>query len=484
MSFQLISNIQSGESVSRSVAVSAELPETIEKLLNGHSERIHSCIQKSDGVHFCYHIVDKWHVLSAVLRDSGSQIRMHHMALTEEEVAALQKNTSRPTPAGVIQALLSFGFWKTQGEIPTAPLTEPRMSASHLPDASTQHYWKHLTGHKGNAMVLLTPPYLGKSLICTPQHITQVDILHMLHESMWLTASRGWGKTFRTFFSGRASDFDAVDIATTYLNSRQVNDYRLSQHHVPILTLTSDMNVKEQEADTRSSLVPAMAPHPAPPTTQQTAIAQPTSPAEPYKYVEAPDYETFDIKPPSNKQVRSLQYIGGLLVLTTLVYVIVSNYVDFAAEPIDTEELTTHAEQKSIHMFVDTIRSGKYSEEGFRRIKATLQTDEHPRHAILAESIGRLTQSVHRAEGHADNLLYLLTQASVLELTPDELWAYYLRLATRDYPTAEWITHNTTPAAIQGWKNIFKKYPQLKQSAQNNKELKPYIAPIIQKISL
>ncbi len=466
---------------SRSAAASAEIPKTLEQRLKALGTAVYGSMQSSDELHFCYHIVDKWHVLSAVKQDSEAVCRMHHMALTEEEVSALQKNNSRPTPAGVMLALHAFRFWQVTDSLPTGPLTEPRMTASHLPDASTQDHWKRFTGHKSNAMVLLTPPYLGKVLISLHPHITNETLLHLLHESMWLSASRGWGKSFRTFFSGKITDFDYADIAATPAHSAQDNEFRLSQHHVPILTLTSEMRQKETESDTRSSLILTSPPNPAPPVIPQKS---PEFTPEPYRYVEAQDYETFDIKPPVSSQIRGLKYIVGLLALTTIVYVIVSNYVDFASAPLSSEELTTQEEQHAVRMFADAIRQGHPSEEQLQRIKATLQTDIHPRHAILAECIGLLTQGAQRADGHADNLLYLLTHASVLELPPADLWNCYLRAATRAYPATEWIALNTTPADIQGWQTIFKKYPQLKQTAQQDKLLRHYMMPIIQQSAL
>ena len=477
MSYQLISSMGKNEVYPRSMVSSAEIPKTLEQLLKELGVAVCNSITGSDELHFCYHIVDKWHILSAVKQDSAGVCRMHHMALMEEEVAALQKNNSRPTPAGVMQALLSFGFWRVNEELPDSPLREPRMTASHLPDASTQNYWKQFTGHKSNAMVLLTPPYLGKTLINIQPHVTQEDLLHLLHESMWLSASRGWGKTFRTFFSGKITDFDFADIAVTPINSAQCNEFRLAQHHVPILTLTSEMRQKETDADTRSSLILTSPPNPAPPIVRQKA---PEFAAEPYRYVEAQDYETFDIKPPLSPHVRGLKYIVGLLTLTTIVYVIVSNYVDFASAPLSSEGLTTQEEQYAVHRFADTIRKGHYTEEQLQKIKATLQTDTHPRHAILAECIGLLTQGALRADGHADNLLYLLTHASVLEMTPADLWNCYLKIATKAYPATEWIALNTSPADIQVWQTIFKKYPQLKQAAQQDKLLRHYMTPVIQ----
>ena len=94
-----------------------------------------------------------------------------------------------------------------------------------------------------------------------------------------------------------------------------------------------------------------------------------------------------------------------------------------------------------------------------------------------------LLASAHKAEGHPDNLLYLLTHATMLELKPEELCHYYLITATRDYPAEEWVQLNSDTTVLHGWKKLFKKYPQLKQAVSNDRRLQHHMRPIIRQLA-
>lgn len=466
------------------LAVSDDMPENLQSLLQEFCKTLSVKVPRVAQTHFYYHIMVQHHVLSAMSYQDASGVRIHHLVLTEEEVIALQKNSSRPTPAGIIETLYSVDFWQTSSSSPTSSPQEPKVSASQLPDASTQECWKLYTGHKRNATALLAPPYLGKCLMSISPELTNAKALRLLHESTWLSASRGWGKCFSSFFSGSVTDFDAVDIAVTCTNSAEEDSFRLAAHPIPILVINNNLSILEEDSGTRSSFVRSGALLVMPQAEQrQTPMAAPSFTPEPYKYTEAQDYETFDVKPPIGSHARWLRYIGGLLGLTVLVYVVVSNYVDFASAPVSDEVLTTQEEQRAVHEFAAIVRQSQPAEPQLQRLKASLLPSMHPRHAILAECIDLLLASAHKAEGHPDNLLYLLTHATMLDLKPEELCHYYLITATRDYPAEEWVQLNSDTTVLHGWKNLFKKYPQLKQAVSNDRRLQHHMRPIIRQLA-
>lgn len=467
MSYQLIS--AGGENgQAKTLDVSPGVETEIVSSLTSLSNTICGITAGSATVHFCYHIVAGYHVLTAF------SSKIHHLILTPEEVDALQKNSTRPTPAGIIAALNNIRFWQHSAESSNdiAP-GEPRMTASQLPDASTQQVWKELTGHKSNATLLLTPPYNGACILALPQHLSVHQLLLLLNESMWLTASRGWGRTFRTFATAKNEPVEA-ELTAAPIGSTE------SDSPIPVLTLKSNMTAPAVPPAPQSSIVnPGSVT--APPSPEQTPPAQaPTFTAEPYKYTEAPDYETFDIRPPLSRRVRSLRYIAGLLLLTFVVYSFVSNYVDIAAEPVNDAEVMNTASHLPIQEFAAIVHKGKPADEQLCRLQKMINPDESEAHKILFESIGVLTGDINEAEGHADNLLYLLTHARELTLSETELCKYYLMLATQSYPHDEWIAHNTTAAALRRWHVLFKKFPKIKAALNKDAELQLHLTPIIQ----
>ena len=160
------------------------------------------------GPQFSYHILDhagkSWHVLSCV-QPAGADYSgrachiAHHLVLTPEEVEAALADEQRPTPAGVALALLNNGFWKGEWKSEPAYLTgEPELRPGDMPAADAQPTWKLLTGHKANARAFFTHPYDRECLITLPPGTPVQQALGLLHESDWLTQTRGWGASYTT----------------------------------------------------------------------------------------------------------------------------------------------------------------------------------------------------------------------------------------------------------------------------------------------
>lgn len=489
MSYQLISGY-SGQTPNEEAAVlsilsaSDGMPAPLSDYLCELSKELASSLTCSQEPQFCYHIANSHHILSAAVKTETKSGVIHHLVLTADEVAGMQRNAMRPTPAGLILALDTLNLWHTSSAatIPPRP-EEPKLTASHLPDATNQQTWKKLTGHKSNVTTLLQPPYNGKCLICTPEHITNKNRLRLIHESMWLTTTRGWGKTFHCFSSAIAGAFKTVEISCATMGSPEEETHRQKETDIPVLTILSSLlptpadKLRSDTADIRPSTWQVSTPRQAP--AEHNTGKEKTITAAPYKYTEAPDYETFDVATPQNRQSRWLKHIAGLFALTTLVYLIVGNYVDFATSTVEDLTLTTTDEQAALHEFAAIIRKGQAADEQLLRLKGTLTPATQPGHEFLFESINLLVSDVYKTEGHQDNLHYLLSHAEVLELQPEELSRYYLLQATRNYPPEEWIAHNTEPGALQGWAKLFAKFPDIKNPLLKDKNLQRYILPII-----
>lgn len=467
------------------LAESAAIPETLEAQLCRLSQAIKDSIAVSSERYFSYHIIESHHILSVAAKRAEEDCVIHHMALTTEEVFSLQKNNTRPTPAGLIAAIDSVGLWKTGADAALcSTLVTPKLTASHIPDASTQQTWKTLTGHKGNATQLLQPPYNAKCLICTPDYFSAEQLLLLIHESTWLTSARGWGKTFRTYIGRQVDNLCKVEITRTYIGSQEIDLHRTYAADIPVLTITSDMRPRIQQLSGENSEVIPVGGHGTIPN--RDAISSPypyqQNVPEPYKYTEAPDYETFDIAEPLPPRIRWIRYIVGLFILSAIVYIIVSNYVDIASDtPCDTA-LAPDSEQLPLNEFASIIRRGHDADEQLIRLKSSIDPSLSIKHHILNQSIDFLVSGINKTDGHQDHLLYLLTHAGILGVTHEEVCLYYLSQAIRNYPVDEWRTYNTDAVSLKGWAKIFRDFPKTVGVITKDEQLQPYMAPILNAI--
>jgi len=245
--------------------------------------------------------------------DKAENRVIHALLLSQEEVEVLRANAARPTPAGIMLALESKLFWRT--ELPDSATeldTEPTMTASALPNASTQVLWKRYTGHKGNARALFTPPYDRECMLVFPQGMRQEEVLGLLNESDWLTADRGWGHTFTTSGTSLSQPNDTSRIAIPEAYPRHLVSAWASipvLHIAPDLLLEAPGQVPVSQKDERHA--------------EHTPI--------PYHYDESDDNDTYPYtRPPLARFQRLLIIIGGLLLLSFCVNLLVYGKVDDA----------------------------------------------------------------------------------------------------------------------------------------------------------
>ncbi len=286
------------------------------------------------GPQYSYHILDcagaTYHVLSSV-QSAGADYTgrechiAHHLALHREEVDSLRSSKSRPTPASIILALKNDGFWMSSWEQSPHLITqEPRLSTDQLPDIERQARWKKLTKHKSNARALITPPYEHDCLIMMEEGASSEDVLVLLAESDWLSATRGWGCTFTSCGWARDTFAKTQRIAIVEGSPMEGKARRTGR---PILKVDDQLILPEygQGAGTNSSIIPDRSPtgisFAAPVLARRQTLIDPAPVSNPiishipYQYREPTDEEVFIIKP----KTSTLYRVVSILLLVSLV---------------------------------------------------------------------------------------------------------------------------------------------------------------------
>lgn len=424
-----------------------------------------------------FHILSCTHYHTA---DNGYTTRL--LALTEDEVQALRRNASRPTPAGVIVALGKIGVWDADNEDVE---TEPRLTAAALPDASVQPTWKQLSGHKGNAKAFFVYPYDRECIITVPRGTSTEDILKLCHESDWLTSSRGWGKTFTTHGSEQDTHQEFTRIFTT--PGSKIEKDAIARA-ATILTINDEL-VITQENDT----VPVSAPLGVNTHHQPIVFAPPpthtSAPAIPYKYTETPDEDVFNILPKPKKWVRLAFVLGGLGVIWCASSLVSGIFIDDAGE-ITGQIITKINEQEDIQLLSE-LASAPYSPNSTARkldqleshLRALPPTEKPIRkRELLRECVQLLRCASTDAHGHPSNMSRLIECAEALDISPDGLCRLYLNEAIHDRPLEEWQS-NTSNTEFQGWMHLLSQWSYIKPLLQEEK-FYPYMADVLDKNSV
>lgn len=478
MSYQLIYTsaahlLDSGGSGYGVVACSGSLPRALSRKLIELSEYKEPAEQGITGPQYSYRVLDcsgtLFHILSCV-QNAGADYSQrschiaHHLALTYDEVQALRRNAARPTPAGIILALRKASFWcsRWEGE-PQVIEAEPRLTASALPDATTQATWKVMTGHKSNARVFFTPPYDKESLAIFPKGTRAEDILLLLNESDWLSATRGWGRTFTTY--GTAGD--------TYAETQRicaavgsVLEQRAAFTRKPVVTISLSMTLPDQQdfAPESEPLGSGVA----------KAILQPPALAAgaegashiPYKYIESPDEESFDTPPPRSPMLRWGFYLAALAVLAGGVYALTSTKVDDAGK-VAGKIIINQLHPSEARVLLDDMLHEPYSAERVSRqldkLEARLSSAVtsgalEPREQLMLDCVSILRHASLDNHGHAANLRRLAENAPLLQEDADELCQLYMHEATHDRPVEEWLLA-VTPMERAGWGELVRDFP-------------------------
>lgn len=480
MSYQLVSlcSVESESNTSYKVlAQSADIPEPLLHKLRGGA-----CSMPHPAPNYHYHIVQlqggaNYHILTALSPLNEQQCLEHSLVLTAEEVSAMQKNASRPTPAGLCLALNNIDFWYRKpiaAPYPQYIEGTPKLTASSIPDASTQDTWKRMTGHKSNVKSLVSASYAAKCALKMPRESSAQDALLLLHESMWLTNYRGWGKSFST------TAYTAADIVVVY-TEQELETAQAIDASSTVLKISSDMEYTEYEQAESEVCAPGICPPPGT-STPPFSATQSEPYAEPYKYVEAPDYETFDIDSPEHPNIRSSKYIVALFILSLLVYVSVSNFVDFASDDVPESVPDSEITSYSYGRFAEIIANGTTSDDDFHKLEALLKRHESPEHELLIECIHRLDKADTMTSGHAEELQLLLRQSDSLGVSDNMLSTYYMKRVLQEYPLDEWVLNNTGHHALQTWSKLFKAYPQLPGVFMQEPAIRAHMQPIIKAV--
>jgi len=489
MSFQLIYTsaahlLDSDASGYGIVARSPSLPRNLLNKLIELSEYKEPADAGIVGPQYSYRALDcsgtLFHVLSCV-QDAGADYTRrrchiaHHLALTYDEVQALRRNVSRPTPAGVALALKRAAFWLPcwEGE-PRYIESEPRLTAASLPDAATQATWKAMTGHKSNARAFFTPPYDRACLIVAPRNTRSEDLLLLINESDWLSAARGWGRTFTTY-GVQGDSFSETQRICVAVGSDL--EQRTAFKNKPILRIGPALALPDSREDSDpessplgsgiSKAVRASDPSSLPPAPTPSGHL-------PYKYVESPDEETFDAPPPRNQLLKASCYLAGLLALAGGLYALISAKVDdvgVAAGKIIVSNLHTEktpAVESSLSLLQD-LAAAPYSAEKTLRVLDKLEakqeaaaaaTEPDAQAQLLADCTSILRHASIDSQGHAANLHRLGECAVQLGMDANALCRLYMHEATHDRPLEDWA-HAITPEEAEGWNKLLQESPEM-----------------------
>lgn len=421
-----------------------------------------------------------FHVLSSLRIEAIShdecEFTAHHLALTHDEVQALRRNASRPTPAGVMLALCNIGLWCTSGAANRFGYIddEPRLTAAALPEAELQPVWKLLTGHKNNARAFFTPPYDRSCLVTVPADMSSREVLHLLHESDWLSASRGWGRTFTTLagpYSGQ-QDYQRTFLAPG--TKAPTNDKR------PLLPISDELELSYNA----SPLPLTSAPPPGTPHRHQVSAISAVNNTTylPYKYTETPDEDIYDIMPQPNKLVRWVCYLGGAALLWLSISLISGLMMDDAVEI--TGNIITRINTGEDALLLSRLASSSYSHESTERhlskFEARLRNlpanDESQSRSQLLECVQLLRHASHSHQGHPAGLRQLRACAQALQLREEDLCKLYMNEAIYNCTPEEWHQSLNDSEKVE-WQLLLKDFPTMAEWL-TEPPFYPYLRPI------
>ncbi len=427
---------------------------------------LHACriAGKDDSpLRFLYRIVSVetgiYHILSCA---AGCGI--HNLILTPTEVTHLRRNANRPTPAGIMLALQTAGFWKPEISTPSLHCEEPRLAASALPEADFQVTWKKITGHKNNARVFLTAPYNKDCLILTPDAWEADTILQLLHESDWLSSLRGWGRTFTTRVQLGDSFEEMERIFLTHDDCDSPFFHELIQR-APLLKLTGTFDL-QNEQETEAPVAPTKAPDYAEARTQTSKSAPECH--IPYIYLESPDEDMYDINPRSHPLLRWSLYIAALALLGMGVHFMVSETADHAGE-VTRKAIEAIAPEDDL-LQLRELSKLPYSPDSITRkldkiyahlTAAPVTTDSHSNEDIL-EIVSILKYATTDTSGHALNIRRLRECAHELKIDANALSRLYLNEATHDCSVQDW-EKQLTATEIENWQQLLHETPELRE---------------------
>ena len=191
------------------VARSETMPAALVRLLIELSEFKEPAEQGICGPQFSYRVEEchntLYHIFTSV-RPAGADYSKrschiaHHLALRTEEMHALCRGATPPTPAGILLSLELRRYWVHRWQQEPEYIADSTMPPLwESPAASNFPTWLIFTGSGENACAFQTPPFHQGCLVTVPQKTQARDILRLLHESYSLSPTLGWGISFCTY---------------------------------------------------------------------------------------------------------------------------------------------------------------------------------------------------------------------------------------------------------------------------------------------
>ncbi len=433
--------------VARSAGMPRQLVERLAELCRGHEDVAEplGCALYTYRVLSCR--AEEYHVLSC-LRDAGPDYSgrrchiAHHLALTAEEVQALRRNAARPTPPGLILALQRTGFWLEQWQGEARLLeSEPKLTAATLPDASVQQAWKEMSGHKGNARSFYTPPYEQECLVVLPDDTTPGQCLQLLHESDWLSANRGWGRSFCT-----PGCTDEAGIQRVCIRHAASQKTPLRRGGRAVLRVDHSLE-----------LPPATE---APPQGGESATVPPLC-GLPYRYVESADEDMFARPAKHRPRRRTAACLAALALLAVGMYFGASDQADELGSAA--RDTMRHFSARENLGELHNLLAAPYSAETTPARLEQLRARSAAEAADGASALNRCLDTLCLAGSSPGKLAAcpaeLAACAGELELPQAELLRLALLLATQDRDVAQW-QQMLTPEARAAWRETLAAMPQ------------------------
>lgn len=488
MSYQLIYHRPSEHLLTTTsagtVARSRTIPRALEQSLIELTHSLYTGAQITPGLYYSYLKIENdsapIHVLSSHQFDTEQGYTVHHLAMTYDEVQVLRRNASRPTPAGLILALRNIGLWCTHSATERFPYIddEPRLTAAALPEADNQPTWEKFTGNKSNARCFFTSPYDRDCVVTVPADATPQEVLMLLHESDWLSSTRGWDKTFTTLVS---SNIDKLHCNRIILHQTAPPPGSLtwlphSQQLTinPQLVLGCAITNAQQSAQSATVL---------PPRKHGSRATESTATSHlPYKYTETPDVEVFKVLPPPNKWLRWACYLVGTAALWSSFSLISGLMMDEAGEltgdiitQINTEEdaLLLSRLAASTYSYESTARHLDKFEARLRNLPASGQNNSR---VTLLECVRLLRAAAETHSNHPDNLQKLSECAHTLKLNAGDLCRLYMHESIQSYGVHDWSAQAGN-AEREAWQIFLNNHPDM-AAWLLQPPFAPYLAPL------
>ena len=297
------------------------------------------------------------------------------------------------------------------------------------------------------------------------------DILMLIHESDWLSSTRGWGKTFIT----RANAATELPCNRIVLAPGSTATPAGAPDR-PLLTIDEHL-----VSDFCPTTPTPEQPRPVR-TTPRGASVSVAGSYRSYRFAETADSEVYKVLPPPNKWLRRACYLAGAALLWAGISLISGLVMDDAGEL--TCDIITQINTEEDALLLARLAAGNYSHENTVRhldkFEARLRTlpatnDSSSRH-ILLECVNLLRSASTLSTGHADNLRQLTAYAATLRQSADSLCRLYMHEATYNRPAENWLPAENT-AELATWQALLTDHPgMLKWLAEP--PFAAYLAPL------